>query len=210
MQTGLFRLWLWPSLFTLALSLVRLTSEVQGWVTTASGGRGLPLGISWCMFVFGGWWGFCLSRAGAMPRVRRAWAWALVALLAIAGTVAALVPKLLGAPHSEETFALLRTTVMTIAAVTTVAAIVMFVVWPRLAFLLLLYAVPARATVVAITWLAKDRGWDTHYTKFGPMGMERDAEQTLLSAAIAQGGLWVPLTIVGGVLAGSLFVRRTK
>ncbi len=55
------------------------------------------------------------------------------------------------------------------AGVTTLGAVAMFFAWPRLA-LLLLYAIPARATVVGIALLAKDRGWDTHYTKFGPMG----------------------------------------
>ena len=64
-----------------------------------------------------------------------------------------------------------------------------------------------------LTWLAKHEGWDTHYTKFGPAGIERDLPGTLVSASIAQFGFWIPLTILGGTLAGtlavSLFDRRS-
>ncbi len=206
----MFRLLLWPSVITLAISLVRLTSEVQEWVTTASGGRGLPLGISWLMLVFGAWFGRRLARSGSLPVRQRAWVWPLVAMLAIVGTGIVMVRPLVGAEPSEATFAALRTAVLSLAAVSAMGAVAMFFVWPRLAFTLLLYAVLARATVVAITWLAKSQGWDTHYTKFGPMGMERDPGTTLLSACIAQFGFWVPLTIVGGTLAGCLFARPRK
>ncbi|MBL8752552.1 MAG: hypothetical protein JNK15_04560 [Planctomycetes bacterium] len=204
----MFRPLLWPSLVTLALSIVRLLSEVQGWVTTASGGRGLPLGISWLIFVLGGYWGHRLARGDAGPRVARAWSWPLVAMLAVVVTGLVLVRPLVGAPHSEATWTQLRVAVLAMAGVTTLGAVAMFFAWPRLALLLLLYAIPARATVVGIALLAKDRGWDTHYTKFGPMGMERDAAESLVAVLASQVGFWIPLTIVGGVLAGSLFARR--
>ncbi|HEB53038.1 MAG TPA: hypothetical protein ENI87_07285 [bacterium] len=81
----------------------------------------------------------------------------------------------------------------------------MAVLWPRLAWTLLLYAAPSRALVVGITWLAKQQGWDTHYTKFGPTGIERDMAETLLSATLAQSGFWTPFTIVCGCVIGAWF-----
>ena len=69
----------------------------------------------------------------------------------------------------------------------------MFVVWHRLAWTLLLYAIPARVTVVAFTWLAKQNGWDTHYTKFGPAGIERPMGETIAAASLAQLGFWIPV-----------------
>lgn len=73
----LLRLIFWPSLVTLLVSIARLVAEVQGWTTTMSGGSGALLGITWLVFVFGGWFGWRFGRAGSAPRVRRAWLWSL-------------------------------------------------------------------------------------------------------------------------------------
>ena len=203
-----FRLILWPSVFTLALSLTRLVAERQGWSTTVSGGAGAPLGITWGLFVFGAWFGGRLSRANAGPRVARPWLWALLALLAAGGTAAYGFRPLVGGDQSDATFALVRQAVLATVVVTTLGALAMFRVWPRLAWTMFVYGLIARATVVAITWFAKSAGWNTHYTKFGPTGIERGMGETMLSAAVAQFGFWVPLTILGGTLAGGLLARR--
>lgn len=204
------RLLLWPSLLTLVLSVARLVGEVQGWLPPTSGGALHPLGIVWCVFVFGAWFGWRLLRAGLGPRVRRPWAWALVALLAFAGTVMWRFRPFLGAGTDDATFQQLRTAVLVIVSVVLAAGALMFVVWPRLAWLMLLYGLLARGTVVALTILAKQRGWNTHYTKFGPSGIERDMGDTIVSASVAQFGGWVPFTIVGGVLAGSVVAAARR
>ena len=202
-----FRLLLWPSLITLAISVARFVGEVNGLVVTTSGGAGALLGIVWLVFVFGAWFGYRLSRAGAGPRVRWAFVWALLALLAFAGTVAYGFRPLVGAERTDETFAALRQAVLIAVAVAIAGAAAMFVVWPRLAWTMLLYAIPARLTVLVLTVVAKSGGFDTHYQKMGPMGIERDLPSTLLSVCVAQLGGWVPFTIIGGVLAGALFGR---
>ena len=204
------RLILWPSLITLVISVARFVAEVNGSVTTQSGGAGALLGITWCVFVFGAWFGWRLAKGGDGPRVRLAFVWALLALAAIAATIAYGFRPLLQADRSDATFAALRQAVLTIVAVAIVCAAATSLVWPRLAWTMLLYAIPARLTVVALTWLAKNQGWDTHYQKFGPPGIERDMADTLISASVAQLGGWVPFTIVGGVLAGSLFGRARR
>lgn len=206
-----FRLLLWPSLITLAVSIVRLVSEVNGWLTNVSGGRLLPLGITWCIFVFGGWMAWRLARAGEGPRRRLSWLWPLLALLAAIGTAMWGFRPLLEADRSEATFALVREAVIHGVVVAIVGALAMFAVWPRLCWTLLLYGLGARATVLAFTWLAKLKGWDTHYTKFGPPGIERDSmAETMTSAAIAQLGFWVPFTMLGGMFVGCLVARRRQ
>ena len=37
----------------------------------------------------------------------------------------------------------------------------------------------ARIGVVAQAWFAKTNGWNTHYTKFGPAGIERPMDDTM-------------------------------
>lgn len=203
-----FRLIRWPTLLTLAVSVARLIAERLGGVTTRSGGAGAWLGITWLTFVFGAWFGFRLARAGATPRRAPVWPWATLALLALAGTVAWQFRPLLDADRSDATFARLRQAVLVVVAVAVPLAVGMFALWPRLACTMLCYALLARATIVALTVLAKLQGWDTHYTKFGPPGIERDLPETIVAAALAQGGFWVPFTVIGGTFAGSWFARR--
>lgn len=196
-----------PSLLvTTALSVLRLIGEVQGWFHAYSGGRLHPLGITWCIFVFGAWFGIRLLRAGSAPRVRLPWLWVLLALAAAVGAAAFGFRPLVGADRSEDTFRAVREAVILIVAVTAVGGALMFVVWPRLAQLLLCYGLGARAVVLALTWLAKRQGWDTHYTKFGPSGIERESlSETMFAAGVAQIGGWVPFTILGGMLAATVF-----
>ena len=63
---------------------------------------------------------------------------------------------------------------------------------------------------MAITWLAKDRGWVTHYTKLGPAGLEKGMAETMEMTAFAQFCFWVPMTVVAGMFVGSLFAGRAK
>jgi hypothetical protein len=204
------RLILWPSLITLVISVARFVAEVNGTVNAVSGGAGTLLGITWCIFAFGAWFGWRLAKAGHGPRVRFAFVWALLAFAAIVAAVAHGFRPLVGADRSEQTYAALRQAVLIADAVAIAAAVAMAFVWRRLAWTMLAYAIPARLTVVALTWLAKSRGWDTHYQKFGPSGIESDMTDTMISASVAQLGGWVPLTVVGGVLAGSLFGRARR
>ena len=202
------RLILWPMLLTAAVSVARLLTERFGVVTTRSGGAFAWLGITWLGFVFGAWFAIRLRRAGSSPRVRAPWAWTTLALLAIAAVAAWQFRPLFDADRSEATFARVRSAVLVIVAVTVPVSLTMFALWPRLAWTLLCYAIPARLTVLALTVLAKVLEWDTHYTKFGPPGIERDLPGTIVAATIAQSGFWVPFTIVSGTFAGMWFATR--
>lgn len=201
---------LWPSVVTLLVSVARLVAEVQGWTTTASGGRFAWLGISWLAFVFGGWFGWRLGRAGSMPSVPRAWLWPLLAFLLIAGTAAWRFRQIDMKDSTPAAMPPLRTAVWIIIGVAVPMALLQFMVWRRLAATMLLYGSLARVTVIGLTWLAKDRGWDTHYTKFGPGGVEVDMADTMASATTAQLGFWVPFTIVAGTLVGAIVGGRRR
>jgi len=207
---SILRLILWPTLVTLLVNVARLVAEWQGWATAVSGGAGFWLGITWLVFVFGGWFGWQLGRAGSTPTLRPAWVWALLAFLAIAGTAVWRFSQIDRTDSSPAAMPPLRTAVLIIVSVAIPMAVLQFVVWRRLAVTLLVYGFVARATVVAFTWLAKHNGWDTHYTKFGPGGIQVDMEGTLSSAVIAQFGFWVPFTIVAGTLAGAVVGGRRR
>lgn len=204
-----FRLVRVPIAIAVLISVARLVAEVNGWVPPQSGGALNPLGISWLSFVFGAYFAVRLNRAGSAPRVRRAWPWASLLLALTFGAVLWQFRPFFEAPKDDETFARLREAVLVLVAIASTAGLLTFVLWSRLAWTLLCYAVPTRLVVFGLTWLAKREGWDTHYTKFGPPGIERDSmAETMTSTAIAQGGFWVPFTVVCGVAVGALFVRR--
>lgn len=201
-----FRLLLWPILITLAVSVARLLLQWQEVIPARSGGAFHPLGITWLALAVGAWLGWRLVRAGAvLPR--RAMVIATVALLILVAGMGILMSGIDPKATGEAAEQMMRDTGPKILAVAGAATVVAFVAWTRLAALLLLYGLVARLTVLAITWFAKFQGWNTHYTKFGPSGIEYDMARTMESAAFAQLGFWVPFTIVTGGFCGTLAAR---
>lgn len=208
--TSTFRLVLWPSIVTLLISIARLVGEREGWMPTASGGSFAWLGISWFGFAMGVWFGWRLRRGGDGPRIGKAWAWSLLTLLVFVGTAAWQLADISRTDSSAAALVPLRAAVLAIVAVAVPLALLQFVIWPRLAWTLLAYAIPARITVFFIAWYAKSQEWDSHYTKFGPAGILRDLPGTLESAAISQLGFWVPLTMVIGTVLGCITFGRAR
>jgi len=209
--TSTFRLILVPSIVTLLVSVTRLVGEVKGWFPAKSGGALHPLGIFWFGLAFALWFAFRLRRAGSAPRVARPWLWSMLSLQPIFVAFGATAPGLTDAEANEAGYAALRTSGLAVSAAAYVAMAVQFYVWPRLAWTLLCYAIPARLTVVALTWIAETNAWDTHYTKFGPKGWDRDMENTMVATSLMQLGFWTGVSVVFGVLlGGAVFGRRAK
>jgi hypothetical protein len=84
------RIVLWPAVVTLAITLLRLAGELQGWSPTlfspAAGGGGSPVGIAWLPFLFGPYFAWKLAKQGRPPQ--SAWKVAGLALLGAVLTVA--------------------------------------------------------------------------------------------------------------------------
>jgi hypothetical protein len=85
-ETSPGKLILVPAVITLAVTLLRLVGELQGWspalFSRAAGGGGALVGISWLVPVFGAWFGWKLAKAGGSPgRIGPA---LLIAILAFA------------------------------------------------------------------------------------------------------------------------------
>ena len=90
------RLILVPATITLAVTLLRLVGELQGWsprfFSREAGGGGALVGIAWLVPVFGAWFGWKLAKAGQGPEaVGRALGLTLLglALLPVSGFLAA-------------------------------------------------------------------------------------------------------------------------
>ncbi len=207
-----FRLIFWPTVITCAVGALRLWLEVQGSVTAATGGRLHPLGITWLAFVFGGYFGWRLRRGGSAPGLRKAPLWALLAMIGVVAAVMINFSQIDPTDRSQAGYEALRGAVRNIILIAIALALLTVAIWRRLAWTLFCYGLLVRLFVVAQTWLAKSQGWDTHYTKFGPSGIERPMAETMSSASFAQLGFWVAFTMVAGGLvgcvAGALARRR--
>lgn len=203
------RLILWPAVITLLIIALRLAGEVNGWIHVDAGGSFALLGITWCVFLFGGWFGRRLSNHGYLPRMQRAWVWMLVLALVLVGGVMWSFAKIDPKDASDAGYAALREQGMIAGWIALAAMVATFVVWRRLAWTLFCYGLVARLGVLAATWLAKTQGWETHHVKFGPASILRPTVgETVGGAAYPQLLFWVPFTVVMGTLTGSLFARR--
>lgn len=202
-----WRLVLVPAVITLVVTIVRLVGELCGWsprlFSTASGGAGALVGISWLVPVFGAWFGFRLARAGAGPaRPVRA-----VLLHVVAGVVYVggfqVVIRVLN--FDTSTRGGLVNQVLAMGTASLLAALVALIAWPRLFAVGLLYALLARLPVIAITWLAALNGWDTHHVKFGARDFAAfTPSEAATWLSCIQLVFWLPFTVAGGGLCGAL------
>lgn len=208
---GVWSLVLVPGVLTLVVTVLRLAGEVQGWSptwfgNTAPGAEGPVgiVGITWLIPVFGFWFGLRLRRAtGGPPHAGKAALRFLIgAAVLIGGFVACAAAGLIAMPDPEQPkeaaglpFAL---------AAVGLAGIVMWTAWPRLAATLLVYALLARIPIVVVTWLAIDRGWDTHHTRL-PAGLLKPPDVDAVAfLATPQLSYWLVVTIGIGGLSGCL------
>jgi hypothetical protein len=196
------RLILVPALITLAITLLRLTGELLRWSPSlfdrGPGGGAALVGIVWLIPVFGIWLGLQLEKADAGPAgAGRALgiAFAAFALNTALGFVTfRFVPSV---PLQLLFFFLTSCLAFALARPA----------WPALWRVLLAYGLAARVPVLVIMFLSIFLGWDTHYAKprpdfppMGPWGL------FLWTAMLPQLGIWMYLTIVGGLLFGAAAV----
>jgi hypothetical protein len=161
----IWRLILVPAGITLAVTLLRLVGELQGWspvlFSRAAGGGGSLVGIAWLVPIFGAWFGWRLARSGErLAGVGRALGLIVlaIALLPVSGFVA---QKLGIGAQSVATLAVF-------ALISVVGLVVALFAWPALGRVLLAYAFAARIPVALVMLAAVLGDWGTHYDVLPP------------------------------------------
>ena len=147
-----------PALITLAVTILRLVGELQGWspalFSRAPAGGGAIVGISWLILVFGAWFGAQLVREGKGPASAAASLGIYVAALAGFAAVMFGLIKGLGSPAGFIAGFVLGTAVCLWIASRT---------WPALFKTLFNYALAARIPVAILMFFAILGNWGTHY-----------------------------------------------
>lgn len=200
-----------PAIVTLLVSVIRLVGELQGWnetwFNTAGPGpdrqQGL-FGITLLVPLFGFWFGWRLRRATGGPKgVGKAmWVYVAGAGVLVGGFLAAAAAGLIvmptkAAPGVPE--GMLWAVGLVVAAL-----LVGFAAWPRLSATLFVYALLARIPVIALTFLAVAKDWDTHHTKLPPDFALPEGTSKAVFLSMPQGTFWIAITVLVGGVCGCL------
>ena len=196
-----------PAVITLAVTILRLTGELNGWSSllfnSEAGGGAAIVGIAWLVPIFGVYFALRLARSGGAPTsAGRVLAYA-------AGGLAAAVAIMIGG-------SLLVGEAYPVAMlVPAVAGIVGMSIacrgWCALGRILFYYALAARIPVILITLLAVVGDWGTHYDAVPPGFPEMSAMGKFFwSGVVPQLTVWVAYTMVVGALFGGIAVAVTS
>lgn len=200
---------LWPAIITLALTLLRLVGELQGWNKTlfnpAAGGGGALIGISWLPIVLGPYFAWKLAKEGKAPA--SAWKVAGLALLGLAVSIAAFV--------GVQSLGIGPWGFIAAFFVALGLAFLPWKAWPDLGRTLLAYALAARIPVVIVMLAAIFGNWGTHYDVLPP-----DPPPNLLTAGplarwfwiglLPQMTIWIANTMLVGTLLGAALVALAR
>jgi hypothetical protein len=189
-----------PAIITLAVTALRLVGELQHWSPTlfnrAGGGGGALVGISWLPFIFGVYFALRLVRAGQGPASKgKAVGFAVLGLLV--GPLALFIASKLGAPQTG--------LILTACFAFLVAGVIATRGWTALGWTLFVYGLAARVPVAALMLPAIIGKWGTHYDALPPNFPAMGPVQTwLLVGLLPQMTLWIGITLVAGMLVGSI------
>jgi hypothetical protein len=169
--TRIGKLILVPAVITLAVTLLRLVGELQGWSPALfdreCGFCYALVGIWLLVPVFGAWFGWKLTRAGSGPRsLGRALgltlaSLAVLPLFSFLAPKAGILPERLWRPNVPltESFTILSVFV----AFAIVGLAIGILAWPALGRTLLAYGLAARIPVALLMLVAMLGNWGTHY-----------------------------------------------
>ena len=200
-----------PAVITLAVTLLRLVGELQGWspalFSRAAGGGGSLVGISWLVPVFGAWFGWTLARSGSGPGpIGRPLGLTLLAL--------ALLPAL-GFLASKAGIPQQSLTTLGVYVVGSIGAVIVGMrAWPALGRTLFAYGLAARIPVVLVMLAAILGNWGTHYDVMPPGAPAMEGlTKWLLIGVFPQLTIWMAFTVVigglFGIVAAAVARRRT-
>jgi hypothetical protein len=189
-----------PALITLAVTLLRLVGELQGWsprlFSREAGGGGALVGISWLVPVFGAWFGWKLAASGERPG--SAWRALGLTVLALAALPASgFAVARLGVEATS------LTTLAVYAVVSVAALLLALLAWPALGRTLIAYGLAARIPVILVMLAAILGSWGTHYDAMPPGTPEMSGLQKwLVAGVLPQLTVWQWFTVVIGGLFG--------
>jgi hypothetical protein len=203
------RLILVPALVTLVVTAVRLAGELfhgpQAFFNSAPGGPGAIVGIIWLAPIFGVYFALKLAAQGHGPKSP-----GRSLGLAFLGVAVIFVFGFLGSRlHLQQNFhgRLLYTWIVLV-----VAALVTLPGWAELFRTLLAYAYAARVPVALLMFFAFWRNWGTHYDAV-PSDLPTSMgflERFLWLGLVPQLVFWVAVTVLAGMLCGSLAAGIAK
>jgi len=189
-----------PALITLAVTLLRLAGELQGWsprfFSREAGGGFALVGISWLVPVFGAWFGWKLAISGERPA--NAWRALGLTVLALAALPASgFAAAKLGVEGTS-------VTALAVYALVSVAALVLALyAWPALGRTLLVYGLAARIPVILVMLAAILGSWGTHYDAMPPGTPEMSGlAKWMVAGVLFQLTVWQWFTVVIGGLFG--------
>ena len=191
-----------PSVITLAITILRLVGELQNWspvfFSKKPGGGGAIVGIAWLAPIFGIYFALKLAGAGERP------ANPLKALLFAVLGVVIVVAGFVGSSLISKTPTPAVLVVVIVAFI--IAGLVQQKPWPALFKTLLVYGLAARIPVAIVMLIAIHGNWGTHYDvppdeSFPAMTWFM---KWLMIGAVPQFLIWIPFTILSGLLFGSI------
>jgi hypothetical protein len=216
-RRSLWSLVLGPAVISAIVTVVRLAGEVMGWNPTLFGNAGPGgsdqqgwFGISWLIPIFGFWFGMRLrAMHGEPPHAGKALLVLVLAAAVFAGGMWGLgAAGLTVFPDAENPGEAKGFEYM--LGLMALCALIALLAWPRLGRTLFVYAILARIPVVAVTYLALQKDWDTHYTKL-PAGMTLpEGVSKFAFLAMPQMTFWIGLTMIAGGIFGCIGAGLTR
>src|SRR5262245_19953753 len=197
-----------PSIITLAVTLLRLVGELQGWSPSLfnkqAGGGGAPVGIAWLVFVFGAWFAWRLIDEGHFPdSPMRPLGYGVLGLLVV--IVVVFGAQKLGIPFVAQ---------LGVFAVASHAGLVIAMRgWPALGRVLVAYGLAARIPVILVMLAAMIGNWGTHYDALPPvpdfpeMGV---LARWFVIGVVPQLTVWMAHTVVLGMIVGGLVAAARR
>ena len=200
------RLILIPSVITLAVTLIRMVGELQGWskifFSPALGGGAAIVGIVWLVPIFGIYFALRLAGEGERPAA---------AGRAIAFSVAGFVLMAIGFVLLNFVLGFHMRYLVLMWLLAVVGAVPQYLAWPAIARVLLVYAYAARIPVAIIMYIATQNVWESHYSAlvFPEYRMSAN-RQFFLFGFVPQLVWWVSFTVIVGGLTGCIAVALSR
>ena len=202
-----------PTVITLAVTILRVVGELKHWpapwFSTAAGGGGAVVGISWLPIIFGPYFALKLAGAGEAPATMgKAIGYAAGSLLVLAAG-----GFLFGSTVNHANFVTVLGLLLMLGS-----AFVPGLGWGSLGKTLVAYAFAARVPVLIVMYFAitgnGGAGWGTHYDAMPPALVHMPPIRRFFFAGVLpQLTLWIGWTAVLGSILGTIVtavVRRKK